>query len=105
MLLSMRPIEPFTSGPTVRTSKLRPVGALEAECRPCFLRRRDLVAKLFDQAARLRDLLGIAFRKLAATNVQAVLETDAHVTAHHHGLRGKRHLVSPGPQHRPGIIL
>src|SRR5438067_2144207 len=86
-------------------SKLRPIGALEPEHRARLFWRCHLIAELLDQAARLRDLLGVACRELAAADIQAVLETDAHVAAHHHRLGGEWHLVAAGPEHRPGIIV
>src|SRR5439155_21409292 len=86
-------------------SKLRPIGALEPEHRRRLVWRRHLITELLDQAARLRDLLGVACRELAAADIQAVLETDAHVAAHHHRLGGEWHLVAAGPEHRPGIIV
>ena len=37
--------------------------------------------------------------------IQAVLEADAHVAAHHHRLGGERHLEAAGAQHRPLIVV
>src|SRR4051794_18579390 len=45
--------------------------------------RRHGEAHLLDEAARLRPLLGVRFRELAAAEPQAVLQADAHVAAHH----------------------
>src|SRR5207302_5653026 len=77
-------------------SKLRSIRPLERQNLARLLRRRHLISELLDQAARLRHLLGVAFGELAAADVQAVLETDAHVAAHHHRLRRERHLKAPG---------
>src|SRR2546421_8498626 len=66
-------------------------------------RRRDGEAKLFEDAARLRDLLGVGFGELAAPEPQAVFQPDAHVAAHHRAHRGDEHLVAPGAEHRPVI--
>src|SRR5438876_12350406 len=64
-------------------SKLRPIGALEPEHRARLFWRCHLIAELLDQAARLRDLLGVACRELAAAAIQGVLEADGVGAAHH----------------------
>src|SRR5712671_2808139 len=66
-------------------------------------RGRDGKPQLLDQAARLRDLLGIRFRELAAAHPQAVLQAHAHVAAHHRAHRGDEHLVASRAQHRPVV--
>src|SRR5205085_8010588 len=35
----------------------------------------------------------------------AVLESHAHIAAHHHGLRCERYLKSAGAQHRPAVVV
>src|SRR5262245_14669632 len=85
--------------------KLHAVGALEAENFARLLGRGDLIAKLLAQAAHLANLLGIALGKLAAPDVEAVFQTDAHIAAHHHCLGGKWNLHAAGPQHGPLVIV
>src|SRR5262249_57943417 len=64
-------------GVIFRTSKLRPVRALQPEHLARVVRRRHLEAELLDQAPRLRHLLGVAFGELAAADEQAVFEANA----------------------------
>src|SRR5437763_5796840 len=85
--------------------KLHPVGALEAELLPRFVRRGDLIAQILDDAADLGDLLGIAFGELAWADIERVLEPDAHIAAEHRGRGAEIHLVPPTGQDRPQIIL
>src|SRR3989442_11608183 len=65
--------------------------------------RRDGESQFLQDAARLRHLLGVGFRELAAAEPQAVLEPDAHVAAHHRAHRGDEHLVAAGAAHRPQV--
>src|SRR5688500_2815831 len=67
------------------------------------VRRRHRQPQFFQHALRLRHLLGVRFRELAAPEPQAVLEPDAHVSAHHRRLRRDRHLVAPRAEHRPVV--
>src|SRR5262249_28380295 len=80
-------------------------GAREAVNFARLLGRGDRIAKLLDQAAHLGSLLGIALGQLAAPDVEAVLQTDAHIAAHHHCLGGKWNLHAAGPQHGPLVIV
>src|ERR1700682_4223989 len=65
--------------------------------------RRDGKTELFYEAARLRHLLRVGFRQLAAAHPQAVLQPHAHVAAHHRAHRGDEHLVAPCAEHRPVV--
>src|SRR5216110_2518466 len=65
--------------------------------------RRDGESQFLQDAPRLRHLLGVGFRELAAAEPQAVLQPDAHVAAHHRAHRGDEHLVAPGAEHRPQV--
>src|SRR6516164_3632902 len=62
-------------------SKLHAVRAFEPEQLPRFVRRRDLVAEVLDDATDLGDLLGIAFGELAGTNVKRILQAHSHIAA------------------------
>src|SRR6266700_1365190 len=66
--------------------KLHAVGALQAQNLTRLLRGGDLIAEFLDQAPHLGDLLGVALGELAAADIEAVLEPDADIAAHHHGL-------------------
>src|SRR2546422_5577734 len=90
---------PLARAMTVWMSKLHAVGALQAQNLARLLRGGDLIAELLDQAAHLGDLLGVALGKLAAPDIEAVLETDAHVATHHYGLGGEWNLETAGTQH------
>src|SRR5438132_12953765 len=70
---------------------------------PRLVRRRHREPQLLENAARLRDLLGVRFRELPAAEPQAVFQSDAHVAAHHRRHRGDKHLVAPRAEHRPVI--
>src|SRR6267142_1036295 len=67
--------------------------------------RGDREAHLFENAARLRHLLGVRLGELAAPEPHAVLEADTHVAAHHRAHRGDEHLVAAGAKHRPVICV
>ena len=86
-------------------SEADPVAALEVEPGARLLRGRDLERKLLDDAADLGDLLGVRFGELAARQIEAVLEADADVAAHHRAHRAEAHLVPPGAQDRPLVVV
>src|SRR5205085_2404600 len=68
-----------------------------------LVRRGDGEAELFQDAPRLRHLLGIGSRELAAAEPQAVFQPDAHVAAHDGAHRSDEHLVASSAEHRPVI--
>src|SRR5947208_14398398 len=53
--------------------------------------RGDGEAELFQNAPRLRHLLGVRLGKLPAPEPEAVFEPDAHVAAHHRAHRRHEH--------------
>ena len=53
----------------------------------------------------LGDLLGVRLGELAGADPERVLQADADVAAHRGRHRGDRHLVAPGAEHRPVIVL
>src|SRR3954462_5118293 len=55
---------------------------------------RDIETERFENAPDLQNLLCIAFRQLAAREIEAVFEADAHVAAHQSALGDQRHLMS-----------
>src|SRR5207244_2505764 len=61
--------------------------------------RRHREAELLEDAPRLRHLLGVRFRELAAPEPEAIFQADAHVAAHDRAHRGDEHLVAPGVKH------
>src|SRR5262245_65057372 len=67
--------------------------------------RRDLERELLEDAADLRDLLGVAGRELALADVDAVLEAHAHVATADARHRGERHLVAARGEHRPLVAV
>src|SRR5258706_15331509 len=77
--------------------------SLELQHLARIVRGGDGEAELFQHAARLVDLLGVRFGELAAPEPQAVLETNAHVAAHHRAHRRDEHLVAAGAEHRPVV--
>src|SRR4029079_14524483 len=88
-----------------RGSKTHAIGSLEAERSAGFVPRRNLVAKLLEDAADLRHLLGIALGELARADIERILEADAHVAAHHRGVGTEIHLVTAAGKHRPIILI
>src|SRR5208337_1510802 len=68
-----------------------------------LLGRCDLQAQFLDDAARLRDLLGVRGRKASRADPQRVLETDTDVASESRRLRCDEELVASGSQHRPVI--
>src|SRR6266571_5007732 len=96
---------PLARAMTVWMSKLHAVGTLQAQNLARLLRGGDLIAEFLDQAPHLGDLLGVALGELAAADIEAVLEPDADIAAHHHGLGGERNLETAGAQHRPLIVV
>src|SRR5437763_15615677 len=66
-----------------------------------LVRRGDGEAELFQDAPRLRHLLGVGFRKLAAAAPSAAFQPDAHVAAHHGAHRRDEHLVASCAGQRP----
>src|SRR5436853_1090861 len=77
--------------------------SLQLEHLARLVRRGDGKTKLFQNASRLRHLLGVGFRELAAAEPQAVFQPDAHVAAHHGAHRSDEHLVASSAEHRPVI--
>src|SRR5271163_910269 len=61
--------------------KFHAIAALEPERRPRLCRCRDLEAKVLDDAADFRYLLGIALGELAGPDIERVLQSDAHIAA------------------------
>src|SRR5438270_6515859 len=59
----------------------------QAEHRARLARRGDGTAEILEDAPRLHDELGIAFRVDALGKIDVVLEADAHVAAEEPGLR------------------
>src|SRR4029078_11089998 len=86
-------------------SELHAISAFETQHRARLLWRCDLISKLLDEPAHLRHLLGIAFRKLPASDIEAVLQTYAHIAAHHYRLRGERNLDTAGAQDGPAVSV
>src|SRR6516225_11901023 len=85
--------------------ELHAVRALEPKRRARLGRGCDFKAQFLDNAADLRDLLGIAFGELARTDIERILKPDADVAAHHRGIGAEIHLVATAGQHRPIILL
>src|SRR5580658_6541565 len=85
------------------SSESDPIAALQFQDLAGLLRRRDLQAEFLQDAADFCDLLGVRLGQRAASDIQTVLQPDAHVAAHDAGHGGERHLVAPGGQHRPDI--
>src|SRR5579859_6530634 len=69
---SRAPADPGRSEPD-------PIAALEVEHLARLLGRGDLQAEFLQDAADLRHLLGVRLRQCAATDIQAVLQPDAHI--------------------------
>src|SRR6516164_2134054 len=86
-------------------SKLHAVRAFEPEQLPRFVRRRDLVTEVLDDATDLGDLLGIAFGELAGTNVKRILQAHSHIAADHRRGGAEIHLMAAASQDRPQIIV
>src|SRR5262245_32242138 len=79
--------------------------SFEFEHLPGIVWRRDHQPQLFEHAARLAHLLGVRAGELAAADPQTVLETDAHVAAHHRRLSRNLHLRATGAEHRPEVLV
>src|SRR5215210_4862111 len=84
----------------------RDVGAaFERQHLTRFGGRCDLERELFQDAAYFRNLLGIAFRKLAFREVDAVLEPHAHVAAHERAHGDEPHLMASRAEYRPQVLV
>src|SRR6188472_1207200 len=93
------------STPAMTMSELYAISAFETQHRARLLGRCDVISKLLDEPAHLRHLLGVALRKLAPADVEAVLQPHTHVAAHHHRLCGERNLNTAGAQDGPAVCV
>src|SRR5580658_11049691 len=81
----------FVYGSPRHVGALSALGSMQLQPFAGLRRGGDARAHRLDDAPRLLDQLGIA-RVDTATEVQVVLEPDAHVAAEQHRLRRPRHL-------------